>query len=70
LKDEKYCDVCKVRCRSQTEWDNHTETTKHRKATGEIETGYHCEPCGFHSKTKSSFADHCRTKKHEKNTAV
>jgi len=46
------------------------ETTKHRKKTGEIETGFHCQPCGFHSETKSAYTNHCKTKKHETKTAV
>ena len=70
---ELFCKVCEVPSRTQAEYDNHCNTTKHRKATGQIEVEpeeYRCTPCEYHCKGKMLWKQHCGTKKHNEKTST
>jgi hypothetical protein len=69
---ELFCKVCEVPSRTQAEYDNHCNTTKHRKATGQIEAEpeeYRCAPCEYYCKGKMLWKQHCGTKKHIEKTS-
>ena len=63
-----YCKPCETQSRSQLEHENHCNSSKHKKKTGEIvePENYHCEPCNFTTPSKHLFKQHNEGKKHKK----
>jgi hypothetical protein len=60
-----YCDDCKVQCQCQVKYDEHLESTKHKKNIGEIvKPDYVCEKCDYKTKLKQHYEQHCTTNKH------
>ena len=68
---QHYCEVCKVQCRSQTEYDNHITTRKHLKQKGEIkEKTFHCELCNYTANLKQHYDTHCKSKRHQEKVST
>jgi hypothetical protein len=60
-----YCDTCNVQCQSQIKFREHCDSTKHKKAIGEIkQTEFSCEKCQYKTPFKQHYEKHLATKKH------
>jgi hypothetical protein len=66
LLKRTYCKVCEIQCRTETDFEIHIQTKKHKYATGELEkqTEFHCEKCNYKTFFKQHFEKHCATKSH------
>jgi hypothetical protein len=67
----RYCKVCEVQYRYDTEYTAHLTSRKHKLAIGEIDDApkeYHCETCEYKTTRKSNYNLHCATKAHIEKT--
>ena len=66
LLKRTYCKVCEIQCRTETDFEIHIQTKKHKYATGELEkqTEFYCEKCNYKTNLKQHFEKHCTTKSH------
>lgn len=59
-----FCSACETQCRTQVEYDNHTQTAKHKKAVSGTGHSWSCEACGYTATKKHHYEAHMTSKKH------
>lgn len=62
-----HCSACSLQTRSPSEFNNHLQTLKHKKAVGEYvkeEKVFRCEACDYSSTFKHVYEAHLKSKKH------
>jgi len=79
-KNCRYCKVCNLQCRTEQEYEDHCETTKHinkengieevEKTKEEIKKSRYCEICKLQCKNDNDYAYHIETIKHKKNAGL